>query len=225
MSCIRYIAALLLVACALPATSFAQGPSQPTATAPAPASDESPTLSRLEQASQTTVAALGRLRIERWKTDAASKRSAQQNAESLLRNLNLALPGLIAQARNSPDSVAASFKLYRNLNALYDVMSSLVESAGAFGNNDDFQALGEQLRVFDDARVTLASRIEMRTAQQETEIARLRASLRAATAAPPQVVPAQPKKIVVDNAPDKSSATKKKKTAPKPAAGTPPGGN
>ena len=200
----------------------------PAASAPAAAPDIAPTLSRLEHASQATVAALGEMRVDRWKTSAADKRDAEHNAQSLVRNLNFALPGLISAARSAPDSTAATFKLYRNLEAIYDVMSGLVESAGAFGSDTEYNRLGEQLKVFDDSRAVLANRIEQRTAQQEAEIAHLRDSLRAATQPPPQATePA--KKIVVTNGADQTAASKKKKKksapAPKPASTTPPGSN
>ena len=193
----------------------------------APAGDLAPTLARLERASQATVAALGDMRIDRWKTSADGKRDAERNAQSVVRNLNSALPALIAAARNAPDSTSAAFKLYRNLNALYDVMSGLGESAGAFGSDRDFRALGEQLRVLDDSRTALANRLEARTAQQEADIARLRDSLRAATTPPAtQASATPPKKAVVDNGPAPSAARKKKSTpASKPASATPPGAN
>ena len=34
--------------------------------------------------------------------------------------------------KNSPENLALTFKAYRNLDALYDVLNSVVESAGAF---------------------------------------------------------------------------------------------
>ena len=36
---------------------------------------------------------------------------------------------MIAELRTSPESLASTFKLYRNLDALYDVFGSVVESA------------------------------------------------------------------------------------------------
>ena len=41
--------------------------------------------------------------------------------ESIQRNLQSALPEMISQLSNSPENLAASFKLYRNLDALYYV--------------------------------------------------------------------------------------------------------
>src|SRR5262249_36571152 len=53
----------------------------------------------LQQAAAGASSDIGKLRIDRWKTDNSSKQQMQQVAESLTRNLNTALPGLLQQAR------------------------------------------------------------------------------------------------------------------------------
>ena len=90
----------------------------------------------------------------------------------------------------------ATFKLYRNLDALYDVLGSVVESAGAFGSKDDFQALANDLTSFEGTRKQIAERLENLAASKEQEIVRLRAELKTAQAAIPA---APPKKVVVDD--------------------------
>ena len=106
-------------------------------------------LSQLEEVSQAAQSDLAKLRIEKWKADSNTKRGAQGDVESLQRNLQTALPEIIAQLRAYPENVAATFKLYRNLDALYDVLSGVVESAGAFGPKDDFQSLSNDLNSFE----------------------------------------------------------------------------
>jgi hypothetical protein len=114
----------------------------------------------------------------------------------------------------------ATFKLYRNLDALYDVLSGVVESAGAFGPKDDFQALSNDLNGFEGTRKQLADRVNNLATSKEQEIVRLRADLKTAQAAIPV---APPKKTVVDdNEPAKKPVVKKKPAAKKPAA-MPPG--
>jgi hypothetical protein len=172
-------------------------------------------LAQLEAASKATQADLMKLRIERWKTDNSSKKQALGNVDSVQRNLQNALPEMISQLRNSPEDMPASFKLYRNLDALYDVVGSVVESAGAFGPKDDFQALSNDLTNFEATRKQLAERMENLTASKEQEIVRLRTELKTAQAAIPA---APPKKIVVDdNEPAKKPVVKKKPVAKKPA--------
>ena len=180
-------------------------------------------LSQLEASSQTTQLDLAKLRVERWKTDGSTKRQTQNDVESVQRNLQSALPEMIGQLRNAPEDLPATFKLYRNLDALYDVLGGIVESAGAFGPKDDFQALQNDLNGFEATRKQLADRTNTLATSKEQEIVRLRTELKTAQAAIPA---APPKKIVVDdNEPVKKPVAKKKPAPKKPAAtttGTPP---
>lgn len=184
---------------------------------PTPAAE--PLWQELKQAGQTADADLGQLSIDRWKADSSSKQQAQRDADSLQRNLREALPGLIQGAQAAPGDLGPQFKLYRNLNALYDVMAGLTESAGAFGKRDDYQTLAADVQRLDALRRRLADRLEAMTAQHDAELARLRAWQRQAAAA----AAAQPvKKIVVGE--ERPAAKKKairkvrteKKTDPAP---------
>ena len=177
-------------------------------------------LSELEAASKATQADLVRLRIERWKTDNSSKKQTLGDVDSIQRNLQSALPEMIAQLRNSPEDMPATFKLYRNLDALYDVMSGVVESTGAFGSKDDFQALSNDLNGFEGSRKQLADRMNNLAASKEQEIVRLRADLKTAQAAVPA---APPKKVVVDDTEPPKKPVVKKKPVPKKPAPTAPG--
>lgn len=168
-------------------------------------------LTQLETTSKATQADLVKLRIEKWKTDGASKKQALGNVDSIQRNLQAAMPGMISTLRSAPEDLPATFKLYRNLDALYDVMGNVVEGAGAFGSKDDMQSLSNDLNAFEGTRRQLAERIESLSAQKETEITRLRADLKTARAA----VPAEPPKktVIDDNEPAKKPAPKKKPAA------------
>ncbi len=176
-------------------------------------------LSQLEDASKTTQADLSRLRIERWKTDGSTKKQSLSDVDSIQRNLQSALPEMIAQVRNAPEDLPATFKLYRNLDALYSVLGGMVESAGAFGPKDDYQSLSNDLNTLESARKQFAERMNTLATSKEQEIVRLRADLKAAQAA----IPAPPpKKVVVDDTvPEKKPAPKKKPVTKKRAATTP----
>jgi hypothetical protein len=173
-------------------------------------------LAQLEATSKTTQSDLTKLRIERWKTDSASKKQSLGDVESVQRNLQSALPEMIGQLRNAPEDMPATFKLYRNLDALYDVMAGVVESVGAFGPKDDFQALSNDLNGFEGTRKQLAERLNNLATSKEQEILRLRADLKTAQAAIPA---APPKKTVVDDtdAAKKPAVVKKKPPVKKPA--------
>jgi hypothetical protein len=173
-------------------------------------------LSQLESTSKNTQADLVKLRVERWKADNSYKKQALGNVDSVQRNLSGALPEMIGQLRASPEDLPSTFKLYRNLDALYDVLGGVVEGAGAFGSKDDMQSLSNDLNSFEGTRKQLAERIESLSSSKEAEIVRLRADLKTAQAATAE----PPKKIVVDDTepPKKPVAKKKPKSATPPAA-------
>lgn len=212
------IAQNLLLLCANIAL-FAQSPT----TAPAPQGPAAgsvsmtsilPQLDRLQSAASQANADLAYMRIEKWKADPNSKQQAQSNADSIQRNLTQALPALIGAVRNAPQDVNAEFKLYRNVNVLYDVFASLTESAGAFGPRSDFDALARQLAVIDSVRRNLADSLENLTSATQSEIIQLRTQVQTlqqkAAAAPPPA----PKKVIVDDTePTKKTTTHKKKPA------------
>ena len=211
-----FLLPLLMVA------ASAQSPSPNPPAPSAPVSYSSATqlnqlLTQLEQVSQTTQIDLAGTRIDHWKTDSNTKRQTQANVESLQRNLKAALPEIIGQMRNSPENLAASFKLYRNLDALYDVLSSVVEAAGAFGSKDEFQALDNDFNTIETARRTLAERMQGLAESKEGELAQLRIQVRNAQ----PIVAAPPKKVVVDDTePVKKPAARKKPAAKPPTPGT-----
>lgn len=216
--------AVLLLLGFLPITGTVDAQITPVSSSPVPyasVSELNGLLAGLEQTSQTTQADLGKLRIEKWKMDSGYKKQMIANADSVHRNLQSALPEIMTQLRNSPEDLGASFKLYRNLDALYDVLSNVAESAGAFGSKDEFQSLSNDLGSFERSRRAFADRMENLSTAKEAELAQLRTQVKTLQAATP---PPPPKKIVVDdNAPPKP-APKKKKPIPKPPTASNPSG-
>ena len=168
-------------------------------------------LSQLEQTSQQTQLDLAKLRVEKWKTDSNNKRQMQTNVESLERNLQSALPEMISQLRMSPENLTATFRVYRNLTALYDVFAAVAESAGAFGTKDEFQALENDLSMLERSRRAFADRMETLAGVKEAELARLRTAVQTGQGGTNSQ---QPKKVVVDdNEPPKKPAKKKSSTS------------
>jgi hypothetical protein len=200
-------------------TPEAPAGSQSPPAASAPTVSVAPDLDRLQAASAQAKVDLGQLRIERWKADRDSKQQAQANADSVQRNLTAALPGMIDAVRAAPQDLGAEFKLYRNLNVLYDVFASLTEATGAFGPKSDFEALAQQLEAIDAVRRHLGDTLEQLTSSTQSELIRLRTQVhtyqQAAAAAPP-------KKVVVDDTePAKKTVHKKKKPAPSGSSPSP----
>ena len=189
---------------------------------PAPAANISAMLSRLDQISQSMQINLAKLRIDRWKTDSSTKAQAEGNVISLQRNLNAALPNIVGEVRNDPANLTSGLKLYRNVNALFEVLSAVTEYAGAFGSKDEYRSLGTDAANLDDARRLLADQLESLSSVKETQITQLKNEAMAAQASVP---PPAPKKIIVDdNVPPKKTVAKKKKPVPASSAtSTPPG--
>jgi hypothetical protein len=194
-------------------------PSAPDSSTTSAPNGASQSLAQLEQVSQSTVFNLGRLKVDKWKIDSHDKDQTRSNIESLQRNLTAALPALVQQVRANPASLAASIKLYRNLNAVYDVLASVTESAGAFGSKDDYNALANDAANFDSVRRKLADDLEQMAASSDSQVARLTSQLRAQQQAA-QAAAAPPKHVVVDDTQPakKKAAGKKKAAAPAKAA-------
>jgi hypothetical protein len=210
--------ALLVIALLAPAMASAQSPadsSQPPV-AYASVSELNGILEQLQKTAQSMQTNLSNARIEKWKTDASSKQQTLANVESIQRNLKSSLPETIAQLNNAPEDLAMSFKLYRNLDALYDVFGSVVESAGAFGSKSEFQSLGSDMSGLENARRSFGERMQKLAASKEDELSRLRTQVKTLTAAPPP----PPKKIVVDDTEQPKKPAKKKVVKPKPPATT-----
>ena len=221
----RYLAAVVAILVSVSAAQI-EPAEQQTVAAPVPyasLSQVTSLLAQLEQQSQATQIDLAKLRIDRWKTDSTSKRQAQSNVESVTRNLHDALPGIMGELRAAPESLVSTFKLYRNLDALYDVLGSVVESTGAFGSKDEFQKLANDLTAIEGSRRSFADRMETLAGTKEVELTKLRTQIHSAQQAS---VPTTTKKVVVDDTdtpkkPVKKAVPKPPSASNKPAAGAP----
>jgi hypothetical protein len=218
------IALVLLFTCSLgwaqmPGNSGDTG-SHPPASQGAPDAALTELLTQLRDSARQSDHDLAGLRIEKWKADATSKQQAQENAAAIHRNLANAVPELVQHVQSEPGSLAANFKLYRDLNALYDTFSALVETAGAFGPTEQYSPLAADIARLDQLRHQCAERMEQMSGASDAELFRLRTQFAAAASA--KAVP--PAKIVVDdNHPHPAARKKPKKptTLPHPAAKTP----
>jgi hypothetical protein len=200
----RTLLAVLLLCTAASAQTSAPAATQP-ATQPAP-STVLLLAQQIDQIGQTAATDISRLRIDKWKTEGDQKQISQSNAASLQRNLTSALPTLTLGVKNAPNDIASSFKLYRNLNALYDVMKGLAESAGAFGKKEEFEVLSQDLGTLDGYRRSLADYVEQLAAYKDA------ASRQGASVAAAAQNKSGVKRIIVDDtAPTKKKTPTKKK--------------
>lgn len=165
-------------------------------------------LGQLQQVSQKTADDLGRLRVDKWKADREVKDQAQSNLQSLQRNLRAALPDLISKVQAAPQDLAPNFRLYRNLNALYDVLASVAESAGAFGPSEQYDPVAADVGSLDSVRRSVADRLDWLSGVRDAEVVRLRKAQATSTA---------PAKKVISDEETPTSTPKKKKTKPSAA--------
>jgi hypothetical protein len=147
------------------------------------------------------------LSIARWKAPTETRAAVQQDVASMQRDLNATLPGLIAQAEASgPGQLSPSFAVFRNLDALYDVLLRVTETAALAGSGSDAGSLEDARAGLEDGRGKLGAWLLQAIGNQDAQIVHLQA----AASARPAAAPAAPNKIIVDDGPENPKPHKKK---------------
>lgn len=178
--------------------------------APATASSIlSPALTQLRQS-------LSGLRLDKWKAPGPVREETNGNIGSITRDLDGTLPPLLATADAAPASVAHSMPVFRNVDALYDVLLRVVETADLSAPENDTNTLHQALASLDDARRTLGDTIQSSAVAQESQLAEIHNQQAAA--------PVSTKENVVDDGVKSTHAAahKRKPATPKPDATAPP---
>ncbi len=154
----------------LPALTHAQA-------APATASGIlSPALDQLRQA-------LSAVRLEKWKAPGPARQDASSNMGSIQRDLDGTLPTLLAAADTAPGQVSKNLPVFRNIDALYDVLLRVVETADLSAPETDTDTLQNALAALDDARRTLGDQMQAASLSQEQQVGVLQEKLRTQTPA------------------------------------------
>lgn len=161
-------------------------------------SDVNGSLERLEQVRAATEADISALEIDKWRTGwktawlkrASRKDQAEGLAASLERNLTDAMPGLIHDAQNSRGGIGTTFKLYNNVNLVYESLESLVEVTSSYGKKGESSQIAADYAALGRLRQELSGYIQQTAASLEPKSGPL------------------PKKIVIDD-----NAPARKKTA------------
>jgi hypothetical protein len=164
------------------------------------------------------------LNIPRWRAPGEVKNAAQQNTASIQRDLSDTLPGLLSKADAAPTNVPPAFAVYRNIDALYDVLLRVSETASLAAPQGEADALFSSLNKLEGARSQLGDAILNASQQREDQVVKLEAAVRAAAAAAQAQAPPPKTTVVEDGAAPPSTAKKKKKPAAKPPATNPPAG-
>src|ERR1700761_5810014 len=135
---------------------------------------------------QNTIANLS---VSHWKAPAEPRTAVQQDIASMQRDLNATLPGLVAQAEANPTALSPAFAVFRNLDALYDVLLRVTETAALAGSGSDAGSLEDARAGLEDARGKLGSWLLQSIGAQDAQVVRLLA----APARPAQAAPAPSK--------------------------------
>jgi hypothetical protein len=187
----------------------------------APAAASLPTASgtvqpALDQIQQT----LSNLNLSKWKTRDDVREATFQNISSIQRDIQGTLPGLLNQADAAPNTVEPAFALYRNLDALYDVLLRISNTASMVASSNDSASLSNALQSLESVRKSLGERILNISQLQEQTIVKLQTAAKAVPAAAPATAS---QGAVVDDGPQAPPKKKKKPVAkPKPKPVTPP---
>jgi hypothetical protein len=182
-------------------------------------------LLQIQQATSSANANIGHLRIEKWKADVDQKRQTQQVAESLQKNITGAVPGMISAVQTNKGSVLSSFKLYHNLNVVYENLIYLADVTGSLGKREEFEPLNSDIVALETARKNLSAYIEDAALKMEAANRQAAAGSVPLQARQGSGTPVPGKKVVIDDeapAPKKpAKPTKKKTSSPASASPTP----
>ena len=173
----------LAVPAGLAAQTLAPHPAAPPATSGLPPSQiVQPAISNL-------LSVLDSVRIEKWKGAGDVRQRAEDNIGSVRRDLDSNLPSLLHVADGAPNSLPAVLPAARNLDALYDVVLRVAESAHSAAPRQQSADLDAALINLEQARRDLNARILTSAQSNESEMKSLRQQLATRAAAPPQQAP------------------------------------
>jgi hypothetical protein len=167
--------------------------------------------------------ALGSLRADKWKAPGPVKETTEANIDSIKRDLEATLPGLSAKADASPGSLAEMLALTRNVDALYDVVLRVTDTADLTAPDAQRSAMDQALSGLLAARRTLADQVQSTALAQTQNIRDLRKELsaRPVVVAPPSPPPPQPTPAKTAKKTVKPAAKSVKKTPPPKTIATP----
>jgi hypothetical protein len=161
--------------------------------------------------------ALASINIQKWKAPGDVRQTASADVDSMERDLSGTLPSLISAAQANTSKMSPAFAVYRNVDALYDVLLRVSETAQLAGSNDA-RILEQQRADLEAARTQLGAALVQATQAQDNEVVQLHT---AAAAAAPAAAPAS-KTVVDDGPPAKPKSTRRtRKPTPPPAASAP----
>jgi hypothetical protein len=191
-------------------------------------------IAQVQKAALATNGDLGKLRIEKWKTDSDQKDQLQKMSDSIQRNLTNAVPGLISDVQNSRGNVSAAFKLYHNITIVYEYLTSLTDAAGVLGKKEEYEPLAADAAALDSARENLSTYIQQQATSYESRVrtpssggvstqGRSGTTVISKDGIRTVTGPNGVKHIIIDDVPEETAThTKKKTSKPSPKAAAKP---
>jgi hypothetical protein len=172
----------------------------------------------LQSALDALEQAVGAVKVEKWKGGSV-RAEAGTNISSILRDLQSTLPPMLKEADAAPGTISKVLPVSRNVDALYDVLLRVVDSASVAAPTEQMAQLQDAMTGLNKARHALDDRIEEITTAREKQIGDLQVALKTqpvpvCPASPPPPPPPAPKKA--------TPKKKKPKPATPPAASTQP---
>jgi hypothetical protein len=162
----------------------------------------------LRPAMQSVQQALELARPEKWKAPSAITAESATDIGSIQRDLNQTLPPLVTASDANPNSVTNLLPAYRNIEALYDVVVRVTQTAVLTAPSQQStafqqatQSLQQARRDFGDLLTTSAQSQDRRVHDAQTRLA----SLQSAPPPPAPVCPTPP--------PTKKTTPKRRSTA------------
>lgn len=170
-------------------------------------------LTELQRISSAANADIANLHIDKWSAGwklwkghgGQKKEDMGHIAASLQKNLTDAIPSLVHDVQAAHGSISTSFKLYHDVDVVYDYLGRLADAAEANGRKEEYQPLNDDVAAFEGVRQKLSTYIEQAAVAIEST-GKLPAMNSPAAGGPHQL----PKKIVVDE----PAAKKAKKKNP-----------
>ncbi len=165
-------------------------------------SDLNATLAELQRISSATTSDIGNLRIDKWGAGwkiwkgrgGQKKEDMEHVAATLQKNLSDAVPSLSKDVQAAHGSISTTFKLYRDVDVVYNYLGRLSEAAEANGKKEEYGPLADDVAALEKIRARLSTYIEQASASLEST-----GKLPTMTSPPATAHGPLPKKIIVDD--------------------------
>jgi hypothetical protein len=208
-------AAVCATACVQLPSAFAQSAASTNALTDA-LSTIQPTLANVDTA-------LSGVELRKWKAPGDVKETTASDIQSIQKDINGTLPALVNESQAAPNAIGPAFAVFRNIDALYDVLLRVTETATLAGSQQEAARLEQVRSDLQTRRSQLGNALFASATAQDASVVQLRTSLDAATRTmATHTSTATAKKVVVDDGPEATvkpvHKRKPRPTQPAPSA-------